>query len=110
MTEAQSNPPRTPEKQTAPISDAELKEAARNARTELEDEETSALVARLEADADRDIAARTITLRWGADQVDVVKHAARLLGVPYQTYLKQAVIRQALADIEQAERVGRSRR
>jgi len=35
----------------------------------------------------------------------VVKRAAALMGVPYQTYLKQVVFRQALADIERMQAV-----
>ena len=70
-----------------------------------EDAEVSELVSRLEAEADREIAASAVTLRWGKAQISVVKRAAAILGVPYQTYLKQVVFRQALADIEQAEAV-----
>lgn len=70
-----------------------------------EDPEISEWITRLETEADRDIAAGTVTLRWGKDQIAVVKRAAALIGVPYQTYLKQVVFRQAVADIEQAEAV-----
>lgn len=70
-----------------------------------EDAEVSKLVSRLEAEADRELAAGSVTLRWGKEQIAVVKRAARILGVPYQTYLKQVVFRQALSDIEHAEAV-----
>lgn len=70
-----------------------------------EDEEVSALVSRLEAEADEEIAGATVTFRWGKAQVDVVKRAAGILGVPYQTYLKQVVFKQALEDIARAEQV-----
>ena len=70
-----------------------------------EDAEVSELVSRLEAEADRERATGSITLRWGRGQIAVVKRAAAILGVPYQTYLKQVVFRQALADIEHAEAV-----
>jgi predicted DNA binding CopG/RHH family protein len=70
-----------------------------------EDPEVSELVTRLEAEADRELAAGSVTLRWGRDQIAVVKRAAALIGVPYQTYLKQVVFKQALADIEHAEAV-----
>lgn len=70
-----------------------------------EDVDVSALVTRLEAAADRELAAGTVTLRWGREQIAVVKRAAGLMGVPYQTYLKQVVFRQALADIAQSEAV-----
>ena len=70
-----------------------------------EDAEVSDLVSRLEAEADLELATGSVTLRWGKGQIAVVKRAAAILGVPYQTYLKQVVFRQALADIEQAEAV-----
>lgn len=70
-----------------------------------EDADVAELVSRLEADADRELAARSVTLRWGRGQIAVVKRAAAILGVPYQTYLKQVVFRQAIADIEHAEAV-----
>lgn len=61
-----------------------------------EDPEVSEMVTRLETEADRDIAAGTVTLRWGKDQIAVVRRAAAIMGVPYQTYLKQVVFRQAV--------------
>jgi predicted DNA binding CopG/RHH family protein len=70
-----------------------------------ESPEISDLIDRLEAEADREIAAGTVTLRWGKEQIAVVKRAAGLMGVPYQTYMKQVVFRQALADIQQADSV-----
>ncbi|HEU0169052.1 MAG TPA: hypothetical protein VFS62_14840 [Chloroflexota bacterium] len=70
-----------------------------------EDADVSELVARLEEEADREIAAGTVTLRWGREQIAVVKRAAAIMGIPYQTYLKQVVFKQALADIEHAEAV-----
>jgi predicted DNA binding CopG/RHH family protein len=74
-----------------------------------EDEDVSRLVTRLEEEADREVAAGTVTLRWGKEQIAVVKRAAAIFGVPYQTYLKQVVFRQAIADIEQAESVLKSK-
>ncbi len=70
-----------------------------------EDADISEVVSRLEAEADRELATRSVTLRWGRGQIAVVKRAAAILGVPYQTYLKQVVFRQAVADIEHAEAV-----
>ena len=70
-----------------------------------EDPEIAALVTRMEAEADREVAAGTVTLRWGREQIAVVKRAAALMGVPYQTYLKQVVFKQAIADIERTESV-----
>ena len=70
-----------------------------------EDADVSEMVTRLEEEADREIAAGVVTLRWGKEQIAVVKRAAAILGVPYQTYLKQVVFKQALADIERGEAV-----
>jgi predicted DNA binding CopG/RHH family protein len=52
-----------------------------------EDADVSEMVTRLEEEADREIAAGSVTLRWGKDQIAVVKRAAAIMGVPYQTYL-----------------------
>lgn len=68
-----------------------------------EDPEVSKMVTRMEEEADREISAATVTLRWGKEQIAVVKRAASIMGVPYQTYLKQVVFKQALVDIERAE-------
>ncbi len=57
--------------------------------------------------ADRDIEETRVSFRWGKSQLDVVKRAARLLGVPYQTYIKEAVFRQAVADLRAAEGLAR---
>ncbi|MHB8621031.1 MAG: hypothetical protein ACYDAG_15905 [Chloroflexota bacterium] len=70
-----------------------------------EDAEISEIVTRLEEAADREIAAGRVTFRWGKGQIAVVKRAAAIIGIPYQTYLKQVVFKQAVADIEHAEAV-----
>ena len=67
--------------------------------------EMSEWITRLETEAEQDIAAATVTFHWGKEQVEVVKRAAALIGVPYQAYLKQVVFRQAVADIKKAESV-----
>ncbi len=63
-------------------------------------------ISRMTEEADREIAEARVNFRWGPRQVNVVKRAAELIGVPYQTYIKEAVFRQALKDIESAERLG----
>jgi len=40
-----------------------------------------------------------VNFRWGKEQVDTVKQAAKSMGVPYQTYIKQVVFRQSIADL-----------
>ncbi len=58
--------------------------------------------------ADEEIEATRVNFRWGLSQVRVVKRAAELAGVPYQTYLKQAVYRQAVQDLKDAASVDAS--
>lgn len=47
-----------------------------------------------------------MTLRWGRVQLDIVRRAARLAGVPYQTYLKQATMQRAIEDLRVARTAG----
>jgi predicted DNA binding CopG/RHH family protein len=44
-----------------------------------------------------------VTFDWDVNELETVKQAAEALGLPYQVYLKQAALRQALADIRAAE-------
>jgi predicted DNA binding CopG/RHH family protein len=57
-----------------------------------------------QADSERDQA--HVTLRWGHRQLDIVRRAARLAGVPYQTYLKQATMQRAIEDLRAAREAG----
>ena len=45
------------------------------------------------AQAEHDLEAMRVDFRWGRAQVDMVKRAAKLFGVPYQTYMKDVVFR-----------------
>jgi predicted DNA binding CopG/RHH family protein len=72
---------------------------------ELPQEESARVEAAIDQ-AERDVAAARVNIRWGTVQVDLVKRAAKLAGVPYQTYIKQVVFRQALADLKDAIEVG----
>ena len=70
---------------------------------------TPEVAARFEAaveQADRDLQEVRVNFRWGEAQLAVVKRAAELAGVPYQTYLKQVVFRQAVADLKDAAEIG----
>lgn len=65
---------------------------------------------KLEAQADQEVEELRVNFRWGVQQVEMVKLAAELMGVPYQTYIKEAAYRQAVADVRAssaAQRVGR---
>ncbi len=47
-----------------------------------------------------------VNFRWGRRQVDVVKRAAGLAGVPYQSWIKLVAFRQAVADLKAAAEAG----
>ena len=75
---------------------------------EMTDEEAArytALEEQAERDAEREIQAQKVNLRWSKSQIDLIRRAAAIYGIPYQTYLKQAAVRQALADIQMAKQV-----
>lgn len=59
-----------------------------------------ARVAEMTEAADAEDDACRVNFRWGREQVQLVKAAAAKMGVPYQTYIKQVVTRQALADMQ----------
>jgi predicted DNA binding CopG/RHH family protein len=68
-----------------------------------EEAEIEMHMAQLEANPEPNV---STALRWGRAQLDVVRRAARLAGVPYQTYLKEAAFRCALADLRAAREAG----
>jgi hypothetical protein len=41
-----------------------------------------------------------VSFRWGKAQVDVIKRAAALVGIPYQAYIKVAVYELAVKDLQ----------
>lgn len=55
--------------------------------------------------ADRDTEEMRVNMRWGRAHLEVVKQAAGFFGMPYQTYVKQAAFRQAIADLRAAQEV-----
>jgi predicted DNA binding CopG/RHH family protein len=73
------------------------------------DEEQSRRVADLEDYFDAKLSApaeERVNMRWDARSLAVVRRAAALAGVPYQTYVKQTVFRQALSDLRDAAAAG----
>lgn len=53
------------------------------------------------AQAEAELLEARVNFRWGKKQIQLVKMAADLVGVPYQTYIKQVVYRQCLKDISE---------
>ncbi len=68
-----------------------------------EEAEIEKQVAQLEADPEPTV---STALRWGRSQLDIVRRAASLAGIPYQTYLKEVAFRGALQDLKAARDAG----
>jgi predicted DNA binding CopG/RHH family protein len=65
-------------------------------------EELDARVRAMTKAADEENEAARVNFRWGREQVDLVKRVAALMGIPYQTYIKQVVFKQAISDLSEA--------
>lgn len=52
------------------------------------------------AKADQEDELARVNFRWSQDALDVVKRAANLMGIPYQTFIKQTVFEHALSIIK----------
>lgn len=63
-----------------------------------------------EAEIERQLASTEeearVNMRWGRDQLSAVQKAAKLAGVPYQTYIKLVAFQRAVGDIEAAKKAG----
>ena len=55
--------------------------------------------------AEDDIEEARIFFRWNKKQLNLVKEAAELIGIPYQTYIKTVLFKQSLDDIKKAKEV-----
>jgi predicted DNA binding CopG/RHH family protein len=64
---------------------------------------------RLESAADARYEEERVNMRWARAALETVREAARLHGVPYQTYVKQVAYRQALNDLRDAAAAGVAR-
>jgi predicted DNA binding CopG/RHH family protein len=85
---------------------------ARQMQTVAPDPELDAKLEAMEEAIERDLAARPVdearvNFRWGREQLAFVKRAAAAMGIPYQTYIKQAVFRQAAVDLQLVQAVDR---
>jgi predicted DNA binding CopG/RHH family protein len=67
------------------------------------DQELDATIREMTASADQDLEEVRVSVRWRRQQLATVKQAARLKGVPYQTYVKHAALKQALLDLRQEQ-------
>jgi hypothetical protein len=55
------------------------------------------------AQADEEDEQARVNFRWSKDALEVVRRAAKLMGIPYQTFIKQAVFEHALSIIKDME-------
>lgn len=56
---------------------------------------------RMIAEADAEDEALRVNFRWQKEPLEMVKKAAGFMGVPYQTYMKMVLYKQALADLNE---------
>jgi predicted DNA binding CopG/RHH family protein len=71
---------------------------------EAESERIAAMIEQAEHDIAMDLSDVRVAFRWNREPLSVVKRAAALIGVPYQTYLKQTVFEKAVRDLEAFQR------
>ncbi len=60
--------------------------------------------------ADAELEATRVNFRWQIEPLNVVKTVAEAMGVPYQTYIKQVLYKQALEDLSKIQRTLPSKR
>lgn len=70
--------------------------------------EMEAKVNRMVSEADEEDQLARVNFRWSREALEVVKQAAALIGVPYQTFIKQAVFEHALSIIKETEAAKKS--
>ncbi len=64
------------------------------------------MVAKVEsmiAQADEEDEQARVNFRWSKEALEVVRRAAKLMGIPYQTFIKQTVFEHALWIIKDME-------
>src|SRR5262245_41626294 len=59
------------------------------------------MIEEAERDADEEGAQVRVNFRWGAEQLALVKEAARVQGLPYQVYIKKALYDRASVDLSE---------
>lgn len=67
------------------------------------DAEMEAKVNHMIAQADEEDELARVNFRWSREALAVVKQAAALMGIPYQTFIKQTVFEHALSIIKDME-------
>jgi predicted DNA binding CopG/RHH family protein len=55
--------------------------------------------------AERELDDTRVSFRWGKEQLEVVKRAAQVMGIPYQTFMKQVVFERAMSILKDAHAI-----
>jgi uncharacterized protein (DUF1778 family) len=55
--------------------------------------------------AERELDDTRVSFRWGKEQLEVVKRAAQVMGIPYQTFMKQVVFERAMSILKDADAI-----
>lgn len=67
------------------------------------DSKTDALVQKKIAEAEEELAQEVrVNFRWRKEQLRLVQKAAERIGIPYQTYVKYVLFKQAVADLQES--------
>jgi predicted DNA binding CopG/RHH family protein len=74
--------------------------------SELSDDDIDRLEENADAYYEERLREERLSMRWPRASLETVRQAARLLGVPYQTYVKQVAVRQAITDLKDAAAAG----
>jgi predicted DNA binding CopG/RHH family protein len=82
--------------------DVKLTHVADGEMDEEESERFTEMERQADLDAERAIDEQREGPRWSPEQVELIRRAAAVYGIPYRSYLKQAAVRQALADLNAA--------
>jgi predicted DNA binding CopG/RHH family protein len=72
----------------------------------LSDDEIDRLEDAADAYYEEQLREERLGMRWPHASLEMVRQAARLHGVPYQTYIKQVAVRQAITDLKDAVAAG----
>lgn len=78
--------------------DFEIEYLGKQELTEEQDKQISKMVEEAEDDL-KEREAR-VNIRWKKDQLQLIKKVSSMIGIPYQTYIKDAVFRKSMEDLE----------
>lgn len=59
-------------------------------------------------EAEQELEATRVSFRWNKESLQVVRLAAQLIGVPYQTFMKQVVYEHAMKVLKDASSINKS--